>query len=155
MVAAGVVAAGASGAVQPRFADVTSVSGAEFTHRTGRGADGRPSYFMPEIMGSGVALFDRDGDGDLDLYLVQGEGEDRLFENRGPGILFGEAPGTQAIDAYGMGVAAGDADGDGDLDLFRTGFGRDVLLLNSGPDGFQMSEENAWDESYGRKWVTT
>ena len=152
MVAAGglavALAAGASGAGQPRFTDVTSDSGAEFIHHPGRTGDGRPGYFMPEIMGSGVALFDQDGDGDLDLYLVQGEGEDRLFENRGPGIRFGDAPGIPATRAYGMGVAAGDADGDGDLDLFRTGFGRDVLLLNSGPDGFQVSDEGTWDDGW-------
>ena len=148
MVAAGALAAGASGAAQPRFADVTSDSGAAFTHRTGRGSDRRPSYYMPEIMGSGVALLDQDGDGDLDLYLVQGDGADRLFENRGPGIRFVEAPGLPSVDAYGMGVAAGDADGDGDLDVFRTGFGRDVLLLNLGPDGFRVSDEEAWDDGW-------
>ena len=142
------LAAGAPGAAQPRFADVTSDSGAGFIHRTGRGGDGRPSYFMPEIMGSGVAVFDRDGDGDLDLYLVQGDGTDRLFENQGPGIRFIETSGVPSGDAYGMGVAAGDADGDGNLDVFRTGFGRDVLLLNSGPDGFQASDEAVWDDGW-------
>ena len=145
---AGAVAAGASGAVQPRFADVTSDSGAEFIHHTGRTGGDRPSYFIPEIMGSGIALLDQDGDGDLDLYLVQGDGADRLFENRGPGIRFVEAPELPSVDAYGMGVAAGDADGDGDLDVFRTGFGRDVLLLNLGPDGFRVSDEEAWDDGW-------
>ncbi|MYF76889.1 MAG: CRTAC1 family protein, partial [Acidobacteria bacterium] len=114
---------------------MTSASGVEFAHRTGRDDSGRPAYFMPEIMGSGVALFDRDGDGDLDLYLVQGEGTDRLFENRGPGIRFVEMAGVPGAAAYGRGVAAGDADGDGDLDLFRTGYGPDALLLNSGDSG--------------------
>ena len=128
---------------------MTSASGVEFTHRTGREDAGRPAYFMPEIMGSGVALFDRDGDGDLDLYLVQGEGPDRFFENRGPGIRFAEIAGVPGARAYGMGVAAGDADGDGDLDLFRTGYGPDALLLNAGPDGFRVSGAEDWDEGWG------
>ena len=128
---------------------MTSASGAAFVHDTGRGDGGRPAYFMPEIMGSGVALFDRDGDGDLDLYLVQGEGADRFFENRGPGIRFVEIAGIPDNGAYGMGVAAGDVDGDGDLDLFRTGYGPDALLLNSGPDGFRGSGEEAWDDGWG------
>ena len=114
---------------------MTSASGAGFTHHTGREDAGRPAYFMPEIMGSGVALFDGDADGDLDLYLVQGEGADRFFENRGPGIRFVEIAPVPGSGAYGMGVAAGDADGDGDLDLFRTGYGPDALLLNSGDAG--------------------
>ena len=149
LVVAGALSGGIAAAAQPRFADVTSTAGAAFTHRTGRGGDGRPAYFMPEIMGSGVALFDRDADGDLDLYLVQGEGPDRLFENRGPGIRFVESAGMPDAGAYGMGVAAGDADGDGDLDLFRTGYGPDALLLNSGPDGFRVSEEEVWDDGWG------
>ena len=103
---------------------------------------------MPEIMGSGVALFDRDADGDLDLYLVQGEGADRLFENRGPGIRFAEIAGVPAMGAYGMGVAAGDVDGDGDLDLFRTGYGPDALLLNTGDSGLLAADGTGWDDSW-------
>ena len=133
---------------QPRFVDVTAAASVHFVHRTGRGEGGRPDYFMPEIMGSGVALFDRDGDGDLDLYLVQGDGADRLFENRGPGIRFVEVTGVPGPGAYGMGVAAGDVDGDGDPDLFRTGFGRDALLLNTAPDGLQTAGEDIWDDGW-------
>ena len=127
---------------------MTSTSGAEFRHRTGRGGNDRPHYFMPEIMGSGVALFDRDGDGDLDLYLVQGEGRDGFFQNDGRGIRFAETAAVLEFEAYGMGVAAGDADGDGDLDLFRTGFGPDALLLNAGPGEFRPSGEGGWDDRW-------
>ena len=151
MLVAGALAGAAAAGAQPRFVDVTSGAGAEFTHHTGRGVEGRPSYFMPEIMGSGVALFDSDGDGDLDLYLVQGEGRDRFFENTGPGIRFTGAAEVPEFEAYGMGVAAGDADGDGDLDLFRTGFGRDVLLLNDRPGVLRASGnvdgEGGWSAS--------
>ena len=144
----GAITAGAPAGAQPRFADVTSTSGADFVHRTGRGDQGRPEYFMPHIMGSGVALFDRDADGDLDLYLVQGEGADRFFENRGPGVRFAETDAAPELAAYGMGVAAGDADGDGDLDLFRTGFGPDALLLNTGESDLLAAESIRWDDSW-------
>lgn len=137
-----------SHAAQPRFTDVTDESGAAFSHHAGRGSTGRVDYFMPEIMGSGVALFDHDGDGDLDLYLVQGAGTDRFFDNRGPGIRFAETVAAPELAAYGMGVAAGDADGDGDLDLFRTGFGVDALLLNTGDGGFAPAGGTEWDASW-------
>ena len=43
-------------------------AGLSFTHVNG--ATGQ--YYMPELMGAGVALFDYDNDGDLDVFLVQG-----------------------------------------------------------------------------------
>ncbi len=116
-----------------RFTDATGDSGVGFHHRSGRGDAGRPAYFMPEIMGSGVGLLDHDGDGDLDLYLVQGSGPDALFENSGRGLRFAPAPEQPPrLDAFGTGIAVGDLDNDGDPDLFRAGFGEDALFRNTG-----------------------
>ncbi len=47
----------------PWFTDITGPAGLEFEHDAG--LDG--SFFMPQIVGAGVAFFDSDGDGDLDI----------------------------------------------------------------------------------------
>ncbi len=53
--------------VTPFFREIASQAGLAFFHVTG--ASGK--FYIPEIMGPGVALFDYDGDGYLDVYLVQ------------------------------------------------------------------------------------
>jgi hypothetical protein len=109
---------------------------------------GRPEKpHLLESGGTGVALFDYDGDGDLDLYLVNGwrlqgrevveRGRDALYRNRGDGTF--EDVTLEAglgLDAWGCGVAVGDIDGDADPDLYVTNFGPDVLYRNNGDGTF-------------------
>src|SRR5438132_1731272 len=55
------------------FTEQAAATGLVFTHVNG--ATGR--YYLPEVMGAGVALFDYDNDGDLDVFLVQSGALDR------------------------------------------------------------------------------
>ena len=50
------------------FVDATPGSGIDFRHV----AFQTPKKYLPETMGSGVALFDYDNDGRLDIFLVNG-----------------------------------------------------------------------------------
>src|SRR5947199_80036 len=54
----------------PWFVDATDEVGLHFVHDAGPAG----AYFMPQLMGSGAALFDFDNDGLLDLYLIQNGG---------------------------------------------------------------------------------
>lgn len=100
--------------------------------------DDRP-YFMPSIMGSGVAWVDVDADSDLDLYfpLMDPSASNRLFIHKDDGTFADVSAGSGADDhGFGMGVAVGDVNNDSRVDLYLTNYGEDRLLLNrSGSDG--------------------
>ena len=103
------------------------------------------TYSLPEIMGSGVSLFDYDGDGDFDLLqiLFPPPGQpnlpapNRLFQQQ-PDGTFLDVTSTAGLDdaGYGQGAAVGDTDNDGDLDIYVTNFGRDAFYLNNGDGTF-------------------
>jgi len=162
----------------PVFREVAEEVGLKFQHFTGAIGE----YYMPEIMGSGVALFDYDNDGDLDVYLIQGAMFDpaqdarhakfppvpgwkpgnRLFRN-----LLSETGKLQFVDVTeeagvghigcGMGVAVGDYDNDGFHDLYVTNFGRNVLYHNNGDGTFtDVTVKAGVDDprwSTGAAWV--
>lgn len=138
---------------EPLFIEAAADSGLKFIHENG--ATGK--YYMPEVMGSGAALFDYDNDGDLDVYLVQwghldaiGRPNDpaprsRLFRNElnttadnKRTLRFTDVTKQARVgrERYGMGTAVADYDNDGDLDLLVTAFGPDTLYRNNGDGTF-------------------
>lgn len=110
------------------------------------------TYPLPQIMGSGAAFFDFDGDDDLDLLLISGvqrslEGKstgDKLFRQEANGKFTDVTEWSGiATGGYGMGVAVGDIDNDGDLDLYLTRFGDDRLFQNRGDGRFDDITDQA------------
>ena len=133
----------------PWFEDVTAASGVDFVHDPGASAN----CFMPECVGSGVALFDFDGDGLLDLYLVQNAGEtssasNRLYRQTGP-LRFTDVSEGSGLDVRGrgMGLAIGDIDNDGRPDVFLGEYGRIRLFRNEGSGRFRDISSEAGIES--------
>ena len=141
------------------FSDISAASGLTFVHDAG--IDG--TFFMPEIIGAGVALFDYDSDGDLDIYLVDGGPHDRTERSETMNRLFSQEAGGRFVDrtaesglgdtGYGMGTALGDIDNDGDLDLFVSNYGADVLYRNDG--GGRFSDITAASGISGDDWSTS
>ena len=149
----------ASSTPEEIFSDRTKESGIDFVHFNGMSG----AHFYPEVMGSGVALFDYDNDGDLDIFFVQGAmlGPNQdlnrtLFHPQMPlrGKLYRndsirhadgsvtlkfvdvtEESGIRAL-GYGMGVAAADFNNDGWVDLYITNFGHNQMWRNNGDGTF-------------------
>jgi hypothetical protein len=137
-----------------RFVDVTSASGVDFVHNTG--AFGQK--WLPETMGSGVVIFDFNGDGRPDLFFPNGTrfpgkpGQattQQLFENLG-GMRFRNATREAglAVERYCMGGAAADLDGDADEDLYVSCVGADLLFENEGGSFKDVSEAAGLSREY-------
>ena len=149
-------------AVSEWFTEITEEVGLDFVHDTGAIGE----LHMPEIMASGVALFDYDNDRDLDIYLVNGAyglsrgdtpesvqaftPKTHGFHSVGAGPvnrLYRQGPDGGFVDVtaesglgdpgYGMGVAIGDIDNDADLDVYLTNLGGDRLYRNRGDGTFE------------------
>jgi len=156
---------------QIRFTETAQDVGLRFQHF----AHQSKGLHLPEIVGSGVAVFDYDRDGDYDVYAVQGqllsEGaealrptpseadrRDQLWRNdfsQNGKLTFTNVTQSSGIrsDGFGMGVAVADVNGDGYEDLFVTNLGPNQLWLNRGDGRFELSEQEPWAKS--RDWSTS
>ena len=158
------------------FKEVAEQVGLKFQHYNGMTG----KFYLPEITGSGGALFDFDNDGDLDVFLVQGNTLEpntqpgstlfpwrgtesprgRLFRNelssKGSGKLtFTDVTQQSGIVAtgYGMGVAAGDINNDGLPDLYLSNLGSNQMYLNKGGGKFtEVTKESGTDDP---RWSTS
>jgi enediyne biosynthesis protein E4 len=150
---------------QPIFKDVAEQVGLKFQHYNGMTG----KFYLPEITGSGAALFDFDNDGDLDVFLVQGNvlepntkapGSPRgkLFRNDlniRHTLSFTDVTAQSGIAAtgYGMGAAVGDINNDGLPDLYLTNLGSNQMYLNKGDGKFvDVTKESGTDDS---RWSTS
>jgi len=173
-----VVALFISLSAQPIFNDVAERSGLKFRHYNGMTG----KFYLPEITGSGAALFDFDNDGDLDVFLVQGnvlepntKPSGTLSPWRGPesprgklfrndltvnkdgsrSLSFTDVTAQSGIVAtgYGMGAAVGDINNDGLPDLYLTNLGSNQMYLNKGGGKFEdVTKESGSDDP---RWSTS
>ena len=134
--------------VTHRFTDITSDAGIDFMYNFG-------DYSYENILessGSGVTVFDYDGDGWMDLYMMNGtwlegisdeEGKvfentpNRLYHNQGNGT-FKEVSEQAGLDDRHWSMAAGpvDLDNDGDQDLYLLNYGPNIFFRNNGDGTF-------------------
>ena len=120
---------------------------------------GDGSFFMPDSMGSGAALFDADGDTRLDILLLHGgrpgaRSMHRLFLQQASGG-FRDATAGSGLDigGFGCGVAVGDADNDGRPDVLITEYGGLRMFRNLG--GGRFCDVTAGSGLGGRAWGTS
>jgi len=131
------------------FTNISKQSGVVFEHNNGNSNQ----FYYPEIVGSGVALFDYDNDGDLDIYLVQSgdfknnQSTDKLYTNSVSNtkeLNFKEIKFNflKKTNEYGIGVATADVNHDGWVDFYLTNLNQNQLYINNQGKGFSQLKIN-------------
>jgi hypothetical protein len=130
------------------YEDVTKESGIDFIYTFG---DHTYENIL-ESSGSGITIFDYDGDQNMDLYMMNGtwlqgisdeEGmvfkdtPNKLYRNLGNGT-FEELAEAAGVDDrhWSMAAGAADYDWDGDLDLYLLNYGPNLFYENNGDGSF-------------------
>ena len=138
----------------PLFTEVTSTLGFVQTETPWPAG----THALPEIIGSGVALFDYDNDNALDVLHIRfpppenpdAPAPNRLFQQQ-PDGTFVDVTETAGIGdkGYGQGVAIGDVDNDGDADVYVTNYGPDAFYRNNGDGTFSLAAVGMSNEAWG------
>ena len=139
----------------PLFTEVTSALGFTDTEELWWPAG---THALPEIIGSGVALFDYDNDAALDVLHIRfpppgstdTSAPNRLFRQQSDGTFVDVTEDTGIGDeGYGQGVAIGDVDNDGDADVYVTNYGPDAFYRNNGDGTFSLAEVGISNDAWG------
>ena len=126
-----------------RFTEMAQSAGIDFVHFSGM----TEARHFPTANGSGVAVFDHDGDGKLDVYFATctllplgtaRKGPNRLYKNMGDGT-FRDVTESSGLGYAGFchGIIVGDLDNDGDPDVLLANYGANVLYRNDGDGTFR------------------
>ena len=141
----------AADAPRIRFIDIADESGLT-TPNTFGGKDQKQTIL--ESTGTGVAIFDFDGDGANDIFIANGPpSRSQLYKNDGSGH-FTEV-GTQAgltRSGWAQAACVGDIDNDGQPDLFVTYYGHNTLYRNMGNGKFEDISRRAGLPTTGTRW---
>lgn len=149
------------------FSDYTERSGIDFLHH--QAEDVIDS--LPQVIGSGVCMFDYNNDGNMDVYLVNGSGytyyygekpwwykppTNVLYQNNGNGQFTDvtKRAGTGHT-GWGMGCAVGNYNNDGFQDIYVTYYGKNVLYKNNGNGTFTNVTDKAGVGGKKDKWSTS
>ena len=126
-----------------RFREVAQSAGVDFVQHSGM----TEARHFPSANGSGVAIFDADGDGRMDLYFCTATnlpvgsvklGPNRFYHNLGGGKFEDRtAASGLGFEGFSDGVIVGDADNDGDQDVYVCNYGPNILYLNDGKGVFR------------------
>ncbi|HEY3840143.1 MAG TPA: CRTAC1 family protein, partial [Bryobacteraceae bacterium] len=141
-------------AAQPpaiRFIDIAAQSGLTVANTFG-GKDKKDSIL--ESTGTGVAIFDFDGDGFNDVFIANGPpSRSELYRNDGTGH-FTEVGQQAGLTRTGWAQAAcvGDIDNDDRPDLFVTYYGHNSLYHNLGNGKFEDITERSGLPVSGTRW---
>ena len=138
----------------PLFTEVTSALGFSQTGETWPAG----THALPEVIGSGVALFDYDNDAALDILHIRFPPPGKT-DTPTPNRLFRQQPDGTFVDVteiagigdegYGQGVAIGDVDNDGDADVYVTNYGPDAFYRNNGDGTFSLTDIGVSNEAWG------
>jgi len=134
-----------------RFIDIAAKSGLTVANTFG-GKDKKESIL--ESTGTGVAIFDFDGDGSNDIFIANGPpSRSELYKNDGTGH-FTEVGQQAGLTRTGWAQAAcvGDIDNDGHPDLLVTYYGHNSLYRNLGNGKFEDVTKRAGLPVEGTRW---
>lgn len=142
--------------------DIAEQAGLNFKHESG---DPIHKRFLLESTGSGVAIFDYDGDGRQDIFLVnatvwtsvatKSAPMSRLFRNLG-NLKFEDVTAKVGLThtGWGQGACVGDYDNNGHEDLLVTYYGHNILYHNNGNGTFTDVTASSGLPTHGTRWGT-